>query len=121
MAQYEHLPIYKKAFELNLYFENVVRHFSRYHKYTLGTELRDNARNVVMLIVRVNSRRDKLGLLLELRELLEQIKIILRLCKEVKAFNNFDSFQIAMNHVIDLSRQNEGWITSLSGSKKDMA
>ena len=45
MAQYEHLPIYKAAFDLNLYVEQIVRNFSRYHKYTLGTELRERSRN----------------------------------------------------------------------------
>ena len=40
MARYEHLPIYKKAMDLTIYFEKIVRNFSRYHKYTLGTELR---------------------------------------------------------------------------------
>ena len=34
MAQYEHLPIYKKAFELSLFLENEVKNFSRYNKYT---------------------------------------------------------------------------------------
>jgi len=41
MAYYEHLPIYRKAMEVAVYFENTVRHFSRYHKYTLGSELRE--------------------------------------------------------------------------------
>jgi len=86
MARYEHLPIYKKAFDLNLYIENAVRHFSRYHKYTLGTELRDYARNVAKLIVRANNSPDKIEILSELRELLEQMKLTIRLCKEVKAF-----------------------------------
>lgn len=40
VARYEHLPIYKKAMDLAVYFEKVVRNFSRYHKYTLGSELR---------------------------------------------------------------------------------
>ena len=40
MAQYEHLPIYKKTMDLAVYIENLVRGFSRYNKYTLGTELR---------------------------------------------------------------------------------
>src|SRR3989337_4210377 len=31
MAQAEHLPIYKSAYDLCLYFEQVVRNFSRYH------------------------------------------------------------------------------------------
>jgi hypothetical protein len=39
MARYEHLPIYKKAMDLAIYFEQVVRNFSRYHKYTLGSEV----------------------------------------------------------------------------------
>jgi len=86
MARYEHLPIYKKAFDLNLYIENAVRHFSRYHKYTLGTELRDYARNVAKLIVRANNSHDKIEILSELRELLEQMKLTIRLCKEVRAF-----------------------------------
>ncbi len=70
MARYEHLPIYKKAFDLNLYFEQIVRHFSRYHKYTLGTELRERARTIVKLIIRANNsqEQDKLNTLCELRE-----------------------------------------------------
>jgi hypothetical protein len=39
MARYEHLPIYKAAMDLTVYIEQVVRNFSRYHKYTLGPGL----------------------------------------------------------------------------------
>jgi len=39
MARYEHLPIYKKAMDLAIYFEKIVRNFSRYHKYTLGSDI----------------------------------------------------------------------------------
>ncbi|MCB0288736.1 MAG: hypothetical protein KDH97_00620 [Calditrichaeota bacterium] len=46
MAQYEHLLIYKAAYGLALYFEQIVHHFSRYHKYTLGSELRAQTRKM---------------------------------------------------------------------------
>lgn len=49
MAQTEHLPIYKQTYDLCLHLEQVVRGFSRYHKYTLGAELRDGARRVLKL------------------------------------------------------------------------
>jgi hypothetical protein len=114
MARYEHLPIYKAAFDLTVYVEKIVRGFSRYHKYTLGTELRNRTREIVKLIVRANNSEEKLPILLVLREELEQLKLTTRLCKEVKAFHNFNSFQVAINQVIAISRQNEGWITYLS-------
>ena len=119
MAKYEHLPIYKAAFDFNLYVERIVHNFSRYHKYTLGTELRERARTVVKLIVRANNvqaeqRREKCETLQELREELEQLKLTIRLSKEVKAFHNFNAYHVAINHIINLSKQNEGWLKSLS-------
>ncbi len=52
MARYEHLPIYKQAMDVAVHFEKVVAGFSRYHKYTLGTELRNQSRAVVALIMK---------------------------------------------------------------------
>ena len=41
MARSEHPPIYKASYDLCVYLEQVVRGFSRYHKYSLGAELPD--------------------------------------------------------------------------------
>jgi hypothetical protein len=51
MARYEHLPIYRDALPLAVHFEKIVMGFSRYHKYTLGSELRNASRKVVTLII----------------------------------------------------------------------
>jgi hypothetical protein len=112
MARYEHLPIYKKAMDLTIYFEKVVRNFSRYHKYTLGSELREKSREIVGLIIKANSTVERLPLLLDLRESVEGLQVLLRICKEVRAFNSFNSYLYASNVVVELSRQNEGWIKS---------
>ena len=114
MAHYEHLPIYRKAMDMAFYFERIVTHFSRYNKYTLGSELRKLSRKVVKLIIKANSTRDKLPMLHELRDQLEELKIVIRIAKEVHAFKNFKSFQHAIEGVVSVSKQNEGWIKSLS-------
>jgi len=113
MAQYEHLPIYKKAMDLAIYIENIVRGFSKYHKYTLGTDLRNLSRTVVRLIIKANSEKERSATLLLLRDTIEELKVCMRICKEVKAFKNFNSFVHGVEEVISLGKQNEGWIKSV--------
>jgi hypothetical protein len=115
MARYEHLPIYKKALDVAVHFEKVVAGFSRYHKYTLGSELRNQSRAVVTAVVKANSETNKLPALLALRDRLEELTLTVRLAKEVRAFKSFKSYQYAVEEVVSVSRQNEGWIRSLSG------
>ncbi len=79
LARYEHLPIYKAAMDVTMYLEQVVRNFSRYYKYTLGSELRQQSRELVTLIIRANSRVDKLPVLHELRQRLEGLQVLLRM------------------------------------------
>ena len=79
MARYEHLPICKKAMDLAVYLEKIVRSFSRYHKYTLGSELRAKSREIVGVVLAANSRAEKRAPLLELREKLEGLQVLLRI------------------------------------------
>jgi len=118
LAQYEHLPIYKAAFDLLVYFEKIVKSFSRYNKYTHGKALREIAREILMLIVRANNTYNKRPVLEEVRIKLEELKVTVRVCKEVQAFSNFNSFETAINLVVEIAKQNEGWMRSLSGKRK---
>ena len=50
MAYYEHLPIYKKAMDFAVYIETIVRNFTRYHKYSLGKDLRYLVRQMALFV-----------------------------------------------------------------------
>lgn len=93
MARYEHLPIYKAALDAAVHFEKVVAGFSRYHKYTLGTELRNASRWVVEQVIRTNTARNRLPELIRLRDGLERVLVLMRLAKEVQAFKSFQAYQ----------------------------
>ncbi len=56
---YTNLPIFKQALDLNVYIEETVRNFSRFHKYGIGTELREKTREVLYAIYRVYYRIKK--------------------------------------------------------------
>ena len=113
MAQYEHLPIYKDSLSLSVYIEKVVLGFSRYHKYSSGEELRSLARNNIKLIIRANTEHEqRVFYLNELRANNEELKVCLRICKELNAFKNLNSFVYAVELVIKIARQNEAWLKS---------
>jgi len=104
MARYEHLLMYKTARNLTVYLEQVVRHFSRYHKYTLSSDLRQQSRELVTMIIRANSRREKLPVLYDLRERLEGLQVLLRISQEVQAFQSFTAYGRAAELVLKFLR-----------------
>lgn len=67
--------------------------------------------------MRANSRRDKEQTLLELRGELEELKVLVRLCHDAKAFPNFNSFEHTISLVTEIAKQNEGWLKSQGQSR----
>ena len=110
MARYEHLPIYRAAFDLAVHVEKLVRGFSRYHKYSLGTELRERSREILARIIDANHSRDRAARLEQLRGDLENFKVMVRLCHESGGFASTRSYLYVAEQVVEISRQNEGWL-----------
>jgi len=112
MSFHENLPIYKKALDLAIYIETIVKDFSRYHKYTIGADLRNSSKKILLLIARANYAKDKKERLLEVRDNIEEVKTLIRISKELKAFHSFKSFEYVSRLTIDVARQCEGWLKS---------
>lgn len=93
-----------------VYFEKIVAKFSRYHKYTLGSELRMMSKRVVIKIIKANNAIDKKSFLVDLLELLEEIKVTIHIAKEVKAFHSFNSFEVCVRDLDSVTRQCSGWL-----------
>ncbi len=111
MARYEHLSIFRDAYDLTVHLEKIVRNFSRYHKYTLGTDLRNQSRHILDQIVRANNaREDRAARLLELRQELESLKVLARLCHDSGAFASTRSYLHVAERITTIARQNEGWL-----------
>ncbi len=109
---YENLPIFKKALEANLYIEDAVRGFARYHKYGIGSEMRQKARELLYSIPKVYYADDKQKALVSLRDISEELKIVIYLAKEFKALRDFRQFEILSRLARELARQSQGWLGS---------
>lgn len=115
MARYEHLPIFREAYDLAVHIEKIVRNFGRYHKYTLGTDLRNKSREILEKIVKANNARDRASHLLELREELEALKVTARLCHDSGGFSGTRSYLHVAERITTIAKQNEGWLKKTLG------
>lgn len=110
MARYDHVPIYRTAFDLAVHIEQIVRHFSRYHKYALGTKLREGSQDILKRIIEANTSRDREPLLVQLRQELEWFKVLARLCHESGGFSSTKAYLSVSEQIVNLAKQNEGWL-----------
>jgi len=52
----ESFPIFRSALELCVYTETIVKGFDRYHKYTIGEDMRKFSKDMLFIINRVGLR-----------------------------------------------------------------
>ena len=86
MAYDEHLPIYRKAMETAVYFENIVRNFSRYNKYNLGAEMRTKSRDIVKLIIKATQAETSYLRCMSLGSVLKSLRFLSGFQKNQKHF-----------------------------------
>lgn len=80
-------PIYRDCRRLQVHIEEVVRRFSRYHKYTVGADLRRQAMALMCGVHRaVHDRAQQAGPVQALVWQVDDYKLTLQLAMEVGAF-----------------------------------
>ena len=110
MRQLSHLPIWRDANRLLVAVEEAVRAFPRYHKYTLGAELRRQAMAICRLILRAaDQRSDPLPQVQRLVEAVDDLKLQVQLGKELRAFRSFNQFQSIAELSVAVGKQSGGW------------
>ncbi len=55
----EKFPIFRKALELCVYIEEIVKSFDKYHRYTIGEDMRQIPKDMLFVINRVGLADDK--------------------------------------------------------------
>ncbi len=119
MRHANHLPIWRDANRLLLAIEQAVRAFPRYHKYTLGSELRRQAMQVCRLIMRAADQRDEQSRWLQqLVMAVDDLKLSVQLAKELEAFRSFQEFQAVAELAVAVGKQSGGWRKRLVAGPK---
>ncbi len=103
-------PIVKLCEQVLVAIEEAVARFPRYHKYAIGAELRDQARNVARTAHRAwrdsKRRSDWVNRLVWAAD---DLKLSMQIAQRIRAFKSFASFEAIARLVSDLGRQCGGW------------
>lgn len=108
-SHYEKLPVYREALRLAAYFENIVRGFEKFHKYNIGSDLRNLSRSILVNIAEANIRQQRKESLEAAIKELRRLKIIIHLAVELKAFRSVNNIEEATRLTVTVLRQCEGW------------
>jgi hypothetical protein len=94
----QRLPIWRDANRLLVLIEEAVRRFPKYHKYALGTDLRRQAMRVCRLIMRAyHEKQERAYQVKQLIISIDDLKLLIQLGKELKAFSSFAIFPFVLS------------------------
>jgi len=110
MARSARPAIWADALRLALEIEQAVRGFARYHKYTLGADLRRQAAQICRLVAQAaRFARHRAAALERLVLEVEALKTTIYLAKELQAFASFAQFERVVQLAVLVGKQSGGW------------
>jgi len=109
----QNFPIFRSALELCVYIETIVKSFDKYHKYTIGEDMWKFSKDMLFIINPVGFVKDKTRVLTKLRDRCEDMKMLLLIAKELKAFKSFKQFEYSSKLSVDVCKQSQAWLGSV--------
>jgi len=103
------LPIYRDALALVVYLETIVHGFEKYHKYTIGKDLRKKSKKLLFLIHQANNDENQIKYLKKLLNKCEEMKMLIAIAKELKAFKSFNQFEHSTQLCVPICKQAQAW------------
>ncbi|KAF0804894.1 MULTISPECIES: four helix bundle protein [Alcanivoracaceae] len=108
MALHSELPIYRLSYELLSVATEVTRNIPRDYKRLFGEKVRDECVEILVLIFRANTARNKVPHIEDLLERLQVVELLLRLCRD-KRFISTKQYAAAVEITDKVGRQATGW------------
>ena len=110
----EHLPIFKAALDLTVYIDSIVKNQERYYKCSIGSDMREYAKEMLFLIKRANRAKGvhRVKSLELLVDKCEDCKTMIILAKELKALKSFKQFEHSSKLAVNVCKQAQAWLLS---------
>lgn len=111
------LPVIKKAYDLALYLIPLIGRMPRAHKFTLGDRIADHAYELLEMLTTARYQRNKAQTLVGANLLLERLRLLLRLAKDVKAIS-VKAYGHSTGIADEVGAMLGGWLRSAKGGTR---
>jgi hypothetical protein len=108
MVRYQHLPIFQATYDLIIEIHKRVDNFPRIHRYSIGEKIKNIGFDLLDLIIKANSVEDKTIYLRQAENILEKLKIYIRLCFDLKILGG-KGFEFLTRKLDEIGRQLNKW------------
>lgn len=108
MARCQHLPVFQAIYDLILEIHNRVDNFPRVHRYSIGEKIKNIGFDLLDLVIKANSVKDKDIYLQNAEDILEKLKIYIRLCFDLKILSG-KGFEFLVRKMDEIGRQLNKW------------
>jgi four helix bundle protein len=110
----EDLTIYQKVYDLMIYSMPIVNRLPKSQRFILGQRIQNSMLAVASLIVKANKLRNKMPLLYELDIELEQLRLLIRVAKDLK-YLPIRKYENHVQKIDEIGRLLGGWIKKAQG------
>ncbi len=111
MALYTTLPIYKDCYDFLLRIMQVISHYPKEYKFTLGERIQNAAIDMVISIYRANSTKYKSQHIRSMLNYIQHLYLFLRISHDMKIINTEKYSSIVLS-IDNISRQAQGWLNA---------
>lgn len=111
------LPAVQKAYDLCKELLPRVSKFPRDVKFTIGDRIAVNCLNILEILIQASYSRQKIHLLNEANMLLERLRFLLRLSRDLGALSN-KGYEHVMKIITELGSQVGGWRKQSAGKRE---
>lgn len=118
MALYTNLPVYKSTYALMRDVTLMMPDMSRDYRYSIGQDLRQKVMDMIILIYRANRMRNKVPVIMKLRETLLEAEVYTRLMCDLKQISEGRYLRLA-EQTTSISKQLAAWEKSEREKQSD--
>ncbi|MCX6788138.1 MAG: diversity-generating retroelement protein Avd [Candidatus Kaiserbacteria bacterium] len=112
---FEQLPIFEKTYQIIRWLYPTINKFPKSQRFVLGQQIENTALLILTGIIAANGERDKVPALKRVSTLLDTLRILIRLSKDL-GFISVKQYVFAAERVNEIGKMLGGWMKQSASS-----